>query len=287
MPSTVTIGRVGGDLDQRFQGVPPDEEDNDFWREYLTRGPSTERRMRRLLARLPRDPRCRLCGAPFGGIGAPLMRMMGKGQSNQSPAMCRTCVEFLASHRGGAEVNLSLLFADIRGSTTMAERMSPTEYRAVAARFYSTASKAVFRHDGEVHQFVGDQLVALFMPLLAGEQHAARAIDAGLHLLRETGHADAGGPWVPIGAGVHTGPTWFGAVGDDDHVELSAFGDSMNITARLASTARAGELLVTSEAAAAAHLDAARERRQLALKGRQQPTEVVSLTVRGGPKATD
>jgi adenylate cyclase len=125
------------------------------------------------------------------------------------------------------------------------------------------------------------------MPLLAGEQHAARAIDAGLHLLRETGHADAGGPWVPIGAGVHTGPTWFGAVGDDDHVELSAFGDSMNITARLASAARAGELLVTSEAAAAADLDAARERRQLALKGRQQPTEVVSLTVLGGRKATD
>ena len=61
----------------------------------------------------------------------------------------------------------------------------------------------------------------------------------------------------------------------------------MNITARLASTARAGELLVTTEAAAAAHLDASWERRQLALKGREQPTEVVSLTVLGGPNATD
>lgn len=237
--------------------------------------------MRRLLARLPHDPRCRLCGAPFQGIGAPLMRLLGKQQSNQSPAMCRTCVTFLASHRGGAEVRLSLLFADIRGSTTMAERMSPTEYGAVASRFYAAATKAVFRHDGELHQFVGDQLVALFLPLLTGEQHAARAVEAGLSLLRATGHADAAGPWVPIGAGVHTGSTWFGAVGDDDHVELSAFGDTMNVTARLASEARAGELLVTAEAAVAAGVDQGRPRRTLSLKGRHEPADVISLTVSG------
>lgn len=259
--------------------APPDGDENEFWRDFLTSGPSFELRLRKVLKRLPHEPRCKLCAAPFVGIGAPLMRMIGKAPSNLSPAMCGTCVRFLESHRGGAEVPCSLLFADIRGSTSMAERMSPTEYGAVATRFYAAASRAVFSHDGELHQFVGDQLVALFIPLLAGKEHATRAVEAGLNLLRETGHADAGGPWLPIGAGVHTGPTWLGAVGDDERVDLSAFGDSMNITARLASTAQAGELLVTSESAAAAQLDAGWERRQLSLKGRQQPTEVLSFTV--------
>ncbi|HSK47937.1 MAG TPA: adenylate/guanylate cyclase domain-containing protein [Coriobacteriia bacterium] len=257
----------------------PDEDGNKFWLDFLTRGPSIELRLRKVLTHLPGGPRCKLCAAPFSGIGGPMMRAIGKRPSNVSPSICQTCVSFLQSHRGGAEVPCSLLFADIRGSTTMAERMTPTEYRAIAARFYATATKAVFSHDGELHQFVGDQLVALFIPLLAGEQHAARAVETALSLLRETGHADAGGPWLPIGAGVHTGPTWLGAVGDDDHVDLSAFGDSMNITARLASTARAGEILVTAEAAAAARLDSGWERRQLALKGRHAPTEVVSLQV--------
>ena len=260
-------------------GTPGDDGDDDFWHEYLTRGPSVEIRLRWVLARLPHGPRCKLCAAPFGGIGALLMRMIDKRPSNQSPAMCQTCAALLQSNRGGAEINCSLMFADIRGSTAMAERMSPTDYRVVAARFYAAGTKAVFDHGGVLHQFVGDQLVALFIPLLAGEQHAARAVAAGLSLLRKTGHADAGGPWVPIGAGVHTGLTWVGAVGDDDHVDLGAFGDSMNVTARLASTARAGELLVTSEAAAAARLDAETEHQQLSLKGRQQPMDVVSLTV--------
>lgn len=258
-------------------GSPPDEDGNEFWQDFLTRGPSFELRLRKVLKRLPHEPRCKLCAAPFIGIGAPLMRMIGKRPSNLSPAMCQTCVTFLESHRGGAEVSCSLLFADIRGSTTMAERLSPTDYGALAARFYATATKVVFRHDGELHQFVGDQLVALFIPLLAGKEHASRAVEAALSLLRETGHADDGGPWVPIGAGVHTGPTWLGAVGDDERVDLSAFGDSMNVTARLASTAQAGELLVTSEAAVAARLDRGWERRQLTLKGRQQSTEVLSM----------
>jgi adenylate cyclase len=260
------------------QRAPPATDGNDFWQDFLTRGPSIELRLRPVLTRLPHGPRCKLCSAPFGGMGAPLMRLIGKRPSNQSPAMCQTCVTFLQSHRGGAEVVCSLLFADVRGSTTMAERMSPSDYGALATRFHSTATKAVFTHGGVLYQFLGDQLVAFFIPLLAGKEHAAQAIRAGRSLLRETGHAEDGGPWLPLGAGVHTGPTWLGAVGDDDHVELSAFGDSMNVTARLASTARAGEMLVTSEAAAAARLDPGLERRQLTLKGRQQLTEVVSLT---------
>lgn len=157
--------------------------------------------------------------------------------------------------------------------------MSSTAFRAILDRFYGVASKVVFDHDGSVDKFVGDELVAFFFPLLTGERHAAAGIEAARALLAATGHRDPDGPWAPVGAGVHTGMVWMGAIGEGTHVELTAVGDAVNVTARLASAARAGEVLVTADAATAAGLDPTLERRSLELKGKQVATEVVSLRV--------
>jgi len=254
-----------------------DPKDEAFWHDFLTRGSSVERSARLLLKRIPASPRCRMCAAPFSGIGAPVMRLIGKRPSESNPNMCGSFFRFISRHHGGAEIEATFLFADIRGSTALAEGMSSGEFHRLLDRFYTTASTVVFDHDGAVDKFVGDELVAMFFPLLTGDKHAARGVEAARALLRATGHADPAGPWVPIGAGVHTGLSWFGAVGEGPHVELTALGDAVNITARLASAAGAGEILVTSYAATAAGLDPDLERRQLALKGKQDTTEVVSL----------
>jgi adenylate cyclase len=255
----------------------PDSED--FWRDFLTRGDAMERKVRGIFKRIPQGPRCKLCAAPFAGVGAPFMRMIGKRPSDKNPAMCNSCFGFMAQHHGGAEIDCTFLFADIRGSTSIAERMSATQFRGLLDRFYSTASATVFDHDGSVDKFVGDELVAMFFPLLSGDRHAARAIDAAEALLVATGHGDPAGPWVPLGAGVHTGPAWVGAIGDGAHTELTALGDTVNTTARLASVANSGEILVTRAAAEAAGLDPALERRSLDLKGKEFSTEVVVLRV--------
>jgi adenylate cyclase len=220
-----------------------------------------------------------MCAAPFAGPGAFLMRVIGKRRSAKNPNWCGSCFEFMSRHHGGAEIECTLLFADIRGSTTLAEGMSAAEFSRLMDRFYDIAATFVFGHDGMVDKFVGDELVAVFFHLLSGERHAASAIDAARALLEATGHRDPGGPWVPLGAGVHTAPTWVGAVGSDTHTELTILGDSVNTTARLASAARAGEILVTKAAAIAAGLDSTGERRPLELRGKQQLTEVVALTV--------
>ena len=89
------------------------------------------------------------------------------------------------------------------------------------------------------------------------------------------------GPRLPLGAGVHSGPTWVGAVGDASHRELTILGDSVNTTSRLASVAAAGEILVTNEAALAAGLMASLPRRSLDLKGKAQATDVFVLRVGG------
>jgi adenylate cyclase len=258
----------------------PDRHDEEFWRDFLTRGDPLERKIRGIFRRIPNGPRCKLCAAPFSGVGAPLMRLIGKRPSSMSPSMCSSCFDFMTRHHGGAEIQCSFLFADIRGSTSIAEGMSATSFRGLLDRFYGVATAVVFEHDGSVDKFVGDELVAFFFPLMTGDGHAGRAIEAGQALLRATGHGGPGGPWVPLGAGVHTGPAWVGAVGDETHTELTALGDAVNTTARLAAAAGPGELLVTTDALTAAGLDGPLERRFLDLKGKQAPTEVVTLGAR-------
>jgi adenylate cyclase len=157
--------------------------------------------------------------------------------------------------------------------------MSAGAYHALLERYFATATSVVFKHDGFVDKFVGDELVALFFPLLTGERYVARAVAAAQELLRQTGHADPGGPWVPVGAGVHAGLAWFGVIGEESHVELTAVGDTVNVAARLASLAEAGEVLVSADAAAASDLDPGLERHAVELKGKELPTEVVSVRI--------
>ena len=258
----------------------PAARDEEFWRRFLEQGGDSWRGLgRRVFKVLPADPRCRMCAAPFRGPGAPLMRMIGKRQSDANPNWCTSCFDFMSTHHGGAEIDGAMLFADIRGSTSLAERMSPAAYHALLDRYFATATEVIFKHDGAVDKFVGDELVALFFPLLSGERFTARAIEAATDLLRQTGHDSREGPWVPVGVGVHSGRAWFGVMGEGQHIELTAVGDTVNIAARLASLAEAGEVLVSADAADAADLDLSLERRTLELKGKEQSTEVVSVRV--------
>lgn len=255
-------------------------ESEEFWRDFLSGGHSKERVGRWLFKLIPHSPRCRLCAAPFAGAGAPLMRLIGKTPSEKNPNWCNSCFVFMSRHHGGAEIEVTMLFADVRGSTTMGEAMTSSDFRTLMDRFYDIAATTIFDHDGFVDKFVGDELVSMFFPLLSGERHAARAIDAAHALLQASGHADPEGPWIPLGVGVHTGRAWVGAVGSGTRTELTALGDAVNTAARLAAAARAGEILVTADAAKAAGLDPQLEPAPLELKGKQQITEVVTLTVR-------
>jgi len=220
-----------------------------------------------------------MCAAPFGGIGGPLMRAIGKKPAEVNPNMCGTCLNFVSTHHGGAEIGLSLLFADIRGSTSLAETIPASEFRVLIERFYNAAANAVFEHDGFLDKFVGDEVVASFAPLLAGEQHAARAVEAAQALMKATGNGEGDTPWAPLGAGVHTGIAWMGAVGDGPAASITTLGDAVNVAARLAALAAPGEILVTTDAAMAAGIDPTLPRRMLDLRGKLQQTEVISLRV--------
>lgn len=252
-----------------------------IWRTYLTTGEiESERRKRRLFKVLPGSPRCKNCYAPFQGAGARVVRLVyGKRPSNLNPLLCNVCEEFAREHQGGAEIELTLLFADVRGSTTIAEGMSPTDFSRLINRFYRTASQIMVQSDALIDKIIGDQAAGMYAPGIAGPDHALRAIEAAREMLRATGHGDPGGPWIPLGIGVHTGVAFVGAVGSDTGtVDITVLGDAANTAARLSSNAAQGEILISEAALAAAGLQLDQpERRPLALKGKSDTVQVYVL----------
>jgi adenylate cyclase len=116
-----------------------------------------------------------------------------------------------------------VLFADVRGSTAIAERLLPEEFSHLMARFYGAAAGVIDEWDGIVDKFVGDGAVALFIPGFAGSDHAADAIAAARGLLERTGN-DGSEPWIRVGVGVHTGRSFVGTVGEGDAPGLHAPG---------------------------------------------------------------
>jgi adenylate cyclase len=236
------------------------------------------RRLRRMWRTVPSAPRCKMCTSPFGPPGGPILRLVGKGRWPGNPKYCAGCFKDLYRNRIGAEIEATLLFADIRGSTSLAETMRAADFRALLDRFYATASEVLIEHEAIVDKFVGDEVIGIFIPALAGRNHAGQAIEASLDMLRATGH-ETDAPWAPIGIGVNTGEAFVGVVGTADHLEFTALGDNVNITARLASAAAAGEILVTRAAARAAQLTgtATMELRTLDLRGRSEATDTYVL----------
>jgi adenylate cyclase len=263
---------------------PPPSEDaspsaDEIWRAMLL-NPAPFRTRRRINSRIPSSPRCKMCAAPFAGPGGLVMRLMGHARWAKNPKYCVGCFRSLRDNHGGAEIDCSLLFADVRGSTPLAEQMRPKEFTRLMGRFYDTASAVLVDYDAYVDKFVGDEIIGLFVPALAGAGHAERAVNSARALLEATGHAASGGPWVPVGVGVNTGTAYVGSVGDGEDRELTAMGDVVNTTARLASAAAEGEILITLAAASSAGVLAAPlEQRSLALKGKSAPTDVFVMKV--------
>ena len=189
---------------------------------------------------------------------------------------------FAQKYPGGTELELSMLFVDVRGSSHLAERMSASDFSRLMNRFYKAATDVLIRTDAFIDKFVGDEVIGLYFPLFTGPNHARQAVLAAQQLLLVTGHAEEQGPWLPIGIGIHTGIAFVGTVSgaEDTVTDITALGDNVNITARLASVAGAGEALISEAAYTAGGVDLGElEHRQLELKGMSEPISARVLRV--------
>jgi len=256
------------------------------WHNLLTQGEADqERRLRKIFRMFPAKTKCKWCDLPFDHPASSLIQFVfRKKPSAFNPRFCNVCDDFAVKFQGGAEVELSMVFADIRGSTTLAERMKTSEFKKLIDRYYQVSTKIFIQSDAMIDKLIGDEVAAFYLPGLAGKNYAFRAVEASKELLRKTGHEDLNGPWAPIGIGIHTGIAFVGAVGTSDGVvDITALGDAVNIAARLASQAKTGEILLSEQTLNAAKIDSTiLEERSLNLKGKSAPFNVRVMQVTPG-----
>ncbi len=238
------------------------------------------KRLRQFYRVLPGDKRCKNCYVPLSGFTAPLMRLVGRRPYHKNPRFCNWCMWLGQVYPGGAEIELSLLFTDVRGSTSLAETMSPAEFSQLMNRFYDVATDVLIRTDAFIDKLVGDEVIGLYIPGYAGRHHARKAVQAAQELGLAMGYGTPDGPWLPIGIGVHTGVAYVGTVqGIEGTVtDFTALGDSVNVAARLVSKAAPGEALISNVTYDASGLNLGDlEQRQLELKGKAEPVSVRAL----------
>jgi len=218
--------------------------------------------IRRLYRRLPADPRCRLCLVPFGGVG----KVLRISPSRKNPNFCRDCLD--SAPVGVYEMEVGVLFADIRGFTAWSERRRPDEVAAALTEFYALASRVLTRDDALV-EFVGDQVMALYLPNFPSlrERTARVMVSAARRLVHEM-HEDGPEGGLRIGVGIHMGVASVGNVGKGEIKDFTAVGDVVNTTARLQGCALGGQIIVS---------DAVYERAE----GSLSRAEAMSLSVKG------
>jgi adenylate cyclase len=270
----------------------PEEVIKDVWHAYLTTGempdhmdpPWFERKaFRPLIKRIPSSPRCAVCYIPFEGVGGWVWNAVWNvEQSKMNPHLCNLCENFAMEYHGGVELEISMMFVDVRGSTAMAENMSPQEYSKLINRFYHAATDEFFRSYGFVEKLIGDEVAGFFVPGFAGEEHAKVAVETGKRIMRAMGYGSSSGPWIPVGMGINTGVAYVGSVNAEGGVSnIAMLGDSVNTAARLTSLAKAGEILMSESTRTAADLPTDdMESCSFRLKGKIE--EVTAWTLRVG-----
>ena len=239
--------------------------------------------MRRFMRLLPTEPRCKICHSPYKGVGR-LLKPFGFAPSRKNPNMCRRCFEY--APLGGLEREVGILFADVRGFTSLAERMSPEEVSRLLRRFYEVSAEALLRHDAVIDKMVGDEVMAIFIKPLMSEPPIEGMVSAGEEILRAAGYGGPEEPWLPLGVGADFGTAFVGNIGSDEVVkDFTALGDVVNTAERLQGCAGPGQMVLSARV-----YEGVRERYpaaeaiELELKGKSEPVpaRVIDLRVAAG-----
>lgn len=184
---------------------------------------------------------------------------------------------------GGERRSITILFADIRGFTAIAEGMSPDAIAHMLTEYFSEMVDVIFEHGGALDKFIGDALMALWGAPLARDSDPRRALDAagamqqGVDALNARWTA-AGRPAIGVGIGINYGEVFVGNIGSLRRLEYTVIGDAVNVAQRLSSQAAAGEILVSDAfRSASGHGFEAEQQPALGLRGKSRAVEVFRI----------
>jgi adenylate cyclase len=265
-----------------------------LWYEVFALGHPVLLGKHRKYARLPLEPRCKLCKVPFRGVGW-IMRSRGWRPSPRNEDYCSVCDLFIRDHEGVADVVMPILFTDLRDSTAAVSSLSNADYSRLRRVYRAEIAAALRRADGFVLEETGDQVVGVFPPGLTSTASSATTDDARVSLAARLALAcarDLGANTIKrvrqatglsFGVAFHLGDVRVAAAfrpdGTGAAVEIN--GAPVNVSARLASAAAPGEIFVTETLRSAAATDmSGHEQRTFpagALKGVVEPVRVSVL----------
>ncbi len=152
--------------------------------------------------------------------------------------------------RVGRLAEVSCIFADIRGFTSLSEVESPQEVVAMLNTFFTAMANVIFTHEGNLDKFIGDCVMATWGPPITHADDASRALKCALEMLEEIiaineARVAAGKKPIEVGIGVNTGQAVVGYIGSNERHEFTAIGDSVNVASRLCGLAKPGEILAS------------------------------------------
>src|SRR6266480_2658139 len=182
------------------------------------------------------------------------------------------------------ELVVSVLFSDIRGFSTLAERLSARDVATIVGRHLEAMAEVVLSHGGTIDKFQGDAVMAIFGAPDPVEDHAERALRCALGMQQRQAELNVLG-WgtdvqtLGLGIGVNTGSVIAGTVGGGGRLEYTVVGDAVNVAQRLQSEADAGEIVAAATTVAAAPDVAAEPIGLRAVKGREEPVEVFRVVI--------
>jgi adenylate cyclase len=239
------------------------------WDDLLVNGHEPLKVSQRIFRRLPHDPRCKLCLNPFGGVAGRVIGLLGHRPSRKNPHICQFCFDRLPT--GGIEIDIGVVFADVRSSTALGEQLDPTTFAKRLNEFYGTATKVLIRNEGIVDKLIGDEVMGLFIPGIAGPEYRRKAATAALELASEVSG-------LSVGVAANAGIAFVGNVGSEPVFDFTALGDAVNVGARLQTHALPGQVVLAAPLyPLIEHEHPGGRSDRVAIRGREAPVEVVVL----------
>jgi adenylate cyclase len=182
---------------------------------------------------------------------------------------------------GGVNQTITVLFADVRGFTRLAEHAPPEQVVQLLNQYFSAMSDIIFAHNGTLDKYIGDGLMALFGAPTSTPDDAANAVTVAVEMQRRIQKLNedfsaAGLPEISIGVGLHTGEATVGYIGSERRTEYTAIGDTVNLASRLESNSKGGQILLSEATLKAIPPSrfSLRQNAPLTVKNRVQPVEI-------------
>ena len=226
---------------------------------------------------------CKECGTPV-----PQKYLAGGGQERlailqqSTPPDLKEKIRTSSTQIEGERKPVTILFTDIVGSTSLAEKLDPEEWKEIVSTAHQRISQMVYKYEGTIAQLLGDGVLAFFGAPVTHEDDPIRAVHAALDIQQEIGkYADELKGYVDnfqLRVGMNTGTVVVGNVGSDLHMEYLAIGDAVNLAARLQSAAQPGKVLISESTAR--HVKAIFDLQsmgQITVKGKSEPVTVFEV----------